>query len=149
VYEKILDRINLDGNDTLGIETVFYYVDSLAKCQSVLNKGFLLEYLTPLSSAIKKKLLTSGENLYRNVRKDRLDSLISSLMNGLLIRVTPYRERECLKNMLSLELASHLLSLNFLERRIDGAKFIQDLSKTLNTLGFNSQNTSNSAIRIA
>lgn len=124
VYQTILDKINLEGNDSLSIECMFYYIDSLSKCSIVFNKGFLNEYLPALLQAVKKKLFTSGEALYRNVRKERLDSLFTSLISTLLPRTMAFREREEVKHLIHLDIGVHLLSLNFLERRIDGAKFI-------------------------
>jgi len=44
----MLGRIGMEGNDNLTIECVFYYIDSLSKCCTVLNKGFLDEYLPKL-----------------------------------------------------------------------------------------------------
>lgn len=137
-FNSLLGRLNTEGNEGMSIECLFYYIDGLAKCSMVLNKGFLNEYLPLFLSAVKRKLFTSGEAIYRNIRKERLDGLLTSLISTLLPRVMAFREREEVKHLMNLDLGVHLLSLNFLERRIDGAKYIQELSRSLISLGFQS-----------
>ena len=93
-YTKILERLSIDGNDSLALETVFYYLDSFSKCSIHFNKGFLNEYLPALSVAVKKKILTSSEAIIKNIKKDRIDGIIQSLVGGLMNRLMSYRQRE-------------------------------------------------------
>jgi hypothetical protein len=51
-YRKIIDRISLVGNDSLGIETVFYYLDCLAKSTPMFNKQFIDTYVPQLEEAV-------------------------------------------------------------------------------------------------
>jgi hypothetical protein len=121
-FTRFIEKLGVQ--DGVSIETMCYTVEWMSKCAWIFNKGFLNEYLPILFKAIQAKLLASGDAAFRNIRKDRLDSLISAIINGLLPRIMAYRQRDQEKNLFTLEIACHLLSLNFLERRIDGAKFI-------------------------
>jgi len=48
----ILERLNLQENEALTLDTVFYYLDCMNKCISLFNKGFLNEYLPELLKAV-------------------------------------------------------------------------------------------------
>jgi hypothetical protein len=71
----ILERIQ-KNDDSLGLETVYYYLDQVSKCSPVLNKLFIDKFYPALYSSTKFKVLTSSEALLRNFKKDRLDMLV-------------------------------------------------------------------------
>lgn len=54
------------------------------------NKGFLDYYLPELITAVKKKLLNASEVSARNIKKDRIDGIVSSLVGGLMSRLMTY-----------------------------------------------------------
>ena len=118
------------------METVFYYIDCLSKCTMMLNKGFLDEYMPLLTSAVQKKLLTASEASLKNVKKDRIDGIIQGLVNGLMSRQMTYRQREQEKMALSLVVGAAFLAFNFLEKRIDGAKMIQEVCKNASVMTY-------------
>jgi hypothetical protein len=125
VYSRILERISTENNDSLSLETVFYYLDCLSKCSIHWNKGFLNEYLPKLVEGVKNKILSSSEAIIKVIKKDRIDGIVQCLTGSLMGRMMSYRQREELKNTLVLEIGCAFLSqYNFLERRIDGAKMI-------------------------
>ena len=48
----------------------------------------------------------------------------------------PYQMRENHKNMLTLDIGCYFLKLNFLEKRIDGAKMISEVCKSTTSMTF-------------
>ncbi len=77
-------------NEQLSLETVFYYVDSLSKSSILFNRSFINDYYPALYKAVKEKFLTASEALLRNLKRDRLDSLITTIFNGFMTRILPY-----------------------------------------------------------
>lgn len=51
-------------------------------------------------------------------------------------RLLPYQMRENQKNMLTLDIGCYFLTLNFLEKRIDGAKMISEVCKSTTVMTF-------------
>jgi hypothetical protein len=100
------------------------------------NKAFVNDYFPALFLAIKKKILSSSEASLRNFRKERVDTLIQYLFNIMMTRIMPYQVRENEKNMLSLDIGCFFLTLNFLEKRIDGAKLISEVCKSTTLMTF-------------
>jgi hypothetical protein len=100
------------------------------------NKAFVNDYFPALFLAIKKKILSSSEASLRNFRKERVDTLIQYLFNIMMTRIMPYQLRENEKNMLSLDIGCYFLTLNFLEKRIDGAKLISEVCKSTTLMTF-------------
>jgi|LauGreDrversion4_2_1035121.scaffolds.fasta_scaffold48368_2 hypothetical protein len=100
------------------------------------NKAFVNDYFPALFLAIKKKILSSSEASLRNFRKERVDTLIQYLFNIMMTRIMPYQVRENEKNMLSLDIGCYFLTLNFLEKRIDGAKLISEVCKSTTLMTF-------------
>lgn len=49
-----------------------------------------------------------------------------------------YKQRDFEKNTLTFEIGCSFLLFNFLEKRIDGAKMIQEVCKNLNLMAFTS-----------
>jgi len=100
------------------------------------NKAFVNDYFPALFLAIKKKILSSSEASLRNFRKERVDTLIQYLFNIMMTRIMPYQVRENEKNKLSLDIGCYFLTLNFLEKRIDGAKLISEVCKSTTLMTF-------------
>lgn len=133
-----MDKINRDNYDQLSLETVFYYLDSITNCYLVFNKAFVNEYFPALFLAIKKKILTSSEASLKNFKKERVDTLIQYLFNILMSRLLPYQIRENQKNVVTLDIGCYFLTLNFLEKRIDGAKMISEVCKCTTVMTYQS-----------
>lgn len=55
-----------------------------------------------------------------------------------MARLMAYKLREFEKNTLTFEIGCSFLTFNFLEKRIDGAKMIQEVCKNLNVMAFTS-----------
>jgi len=117
-------------------------VDCIASCSITLNRPFLHSYVKELYDGVKKRLLTSTEAQLRQIRKDRIDQLINLLINNLKVRFLNLKQREIEKQMLQLEIGSVFLKQNFMERRIDGAKLIQEVCKQVNMIIYQQQSDS-------
>jgi hypothetical protein len=118
----------------------------LTKSAPILNKAFLDAYLPPLYDSLRLKLLTSSESLLRPFKRERLDTLFQTLFGGLLSRLLPYHLRDLERNALMLDLGVHFLrSLNFLEKKIDGAKMIAEVAKNVNIMNYASSAMRNQA----
>jgi len=135
-YQKIVDRINMDNNEVLGLDTVFYYLDCLAKATWMFNKVFIAEYLPELAAAVKKKILNASEQALRTIKKDRIDGIINCLIGGLEIRTKSFIQREQDKNLFYCEIGCLFLRQNFLGIRIDGTKILQEVCKSANYASF-------------
>lgn len=93
-YERIIERISMENNDALGLDTVYYYLDCLAKCTCMFNKVFIADYLPKLEAAVRKKILCASEQSLRNIKKDRIDGIINCLIGGLQSRTKMFKQRE-------------------------------------------------------
>lgn len=58
-FKLLVDKINQRGDDTMGLETLFYYLDCLSNCHIMINKIFVNEYLEILAEAVKGKVLSA------------------------------------------------------------------------------------------
>lgn len=58
------------------------------------------------------------------------------MFNILLTRIMPYQLREQEKNIFTLDIGCYFLKLNFLEKRIDGAKMISEVCKASTQMTF-------------
>jgi hypothetical protein len=47
-FQRILERLNLDNHDDLGIETLFYYLESFSKVNTLFNKAFINDFFPAL-----------------------------------------------------------------------------------------------------
>jgi hypothetical protein len=58
------------------------------------------------------------------------------MFNILMTRLMPFQPREQEKNMFTLDIGCYFLKLNFLEKRIDGAKMISEVCKAATMMTF-------------
>jgi hypothetical protein len=132
----MLDQINKLNHDQLSHETVFYYLDSISNCYSIFNKVFVNDFFPAFYQAVCGKILSASEASLKNFRRDRIDSMIMYIFNILLTRIMPYQLREQEKHMFTLRIGCYFLQLNFLEKRIDGAKMIAEACKQTSQMSF-------------
>jgi hypothetical protein len=90
----------------------------------MINKTFLMEYLPKLNIAVRNKVLKATEMQLRNIRKDRIDGIVHNLIDVLFNRLVTFKQRDLDKNLFNLDIGCAFLKVNFLEKRIDGAKLI-------------------------
>ena len=74
----------------------------------------------------------------RNFKKDRLDMLVQTIFNGFMTRILAFQPRDLEKHSFMLDIGIQFLRLNFLEKRIDGAKMIAEVCKNANMMSFTS-----------
>lgn len=84
----------MENNDTLGLDTVYYYLDCFAKSTCIFNKVFISEYILMLEAAVRKKILGASEQALRNIKKDRIDGIINCLIGTLMSRIKTFKQRE-------------------------------------------------------
>ncbi|CDW89068.1 ubiquitin carboxyl-terminal hydrolase family protein [Stylonychia lemnae] len=135
-FQKILNKIEDDSNENLSLDLIQNYLECLVNCTGMFNKIFLDKFLPKLDAAVRKRLLNLSQAQIRNLKKDKIDSIISFTIGGLQSRMKTYKQREYEKSLLSLEVGCIFLEQSFLERRIDGAKMIQEVCKTANISTF-------------
>jgi hypothetical protein len=123
-FQLLLERISHQGEDSMGLDTLFYYLDCLANSSNMINKTFLMEYLPKLNIAVRNKVLNATEMQLRNIRKDRIDGIVHSLIDVLFNRLVTFKQRDLDKNLFNLDIGCVFLKVNFLEKKIDGAKLI-------------------------
>lgn len=100
------------------------------------NKIFIDKFYPQLFQAVRNKILNASEALLRNFKKDRIDMLVSSIFSGFFTRIMAYQPRDLARNSFMLDIGIQFLRLNFLEKRIDGAKMISEVSKNANLMTF-------------
>lgn len=66
------------------------------------------------------------------MKRERLEELAQTLWEKILARLYTNFETQVEKNILYLNIGVQLLRLNFMEKRIDGAKFVDSTCKQLN-----------------
>lgn len=74
------------------------------------------------------------------MKKDRIDGIISTLYGPLLGRIRSGLQRDQEKNMFILQLGVKFIEQDFLERRIDGMRYIQEICKIFNTQSMSAAN---------
>lgn len=87
----MIEKIGQETNESLGLETVYYYLDCLSKSTSMFNKVFITEYLPKLEEVVKRKILNASDLQLRNVKKDRIDGIVSCLIGTLQSRIKTYK----------------------------------------------------------
>jgi len=130
-YQKILDKLsNKNGSEQpISFELASCYLEQLSNCSILFHRSFVNQYFDPLIEAVRFKLLQASEAQLRTVRKERFDEILKSL-ETLLLRTKSNEEKKNEIAMLHLDLALIFLRQTFLERRIDGAKFLQEVCKS-------------------
>jgi len=85
-FEKILDVIK---DPETNIELVHYLVSCVEKCNGLFHKSFVDNYLPRLSSAVEQKLLNATGAQLRQVKKERIDEIVTMLWQEIMSRVVP------------------------------------------------------------
>ena len=80
---------------------------------------------------VKDKIINATNYQLKSVKKDRIEGIIEHLYDKILTRIYYSEERKVHKLQFMFDIGSTFIGLNFLEKRIDGAKFIQDVCKKL------------------
>ena len=136
-FESMIKKIS-QNDDNLGLETVFYYLDQISKCSPLFNKVFIDKFYPELYKSAREKILNASEVLLRNFKKDRIDLLVQTIFGGFMTRIMAFQPRDLERNSFLLDIGIQFLRLNFLEKRIDGAKMIAEVCKNASIMSFSS-----------
>lgn len=63
------------------------------------------------------------------MKRERVEELVTTLWEKIMARLYTNFDSQVQKNILNLEIGVLLLKLNFMEKRIEGAKFIDNICK--------------------
>jgi hypothetical protein len=91
-----------------------------------------------IRKAVEDKLMGATQIQLRQMKRDRIEELISTLWDKIMARLHSHFDATVQKNILNLQVGVLLLRMNFMEKRIDGAKFIDNVCKQLNLGSFKS-----------
>ena len=94
----------------------------------IYHKDFVAEYIPNFVTVCKKRLREAPEKSLRDVRREKIESIIKSIDN-MQRRLLPKDEREKETEILRLEVALMCLKSSFLERRIQGIRDLNQIIK--------------------
>ena len=134
-YDKMLERMN-DKENPIEFELLAHYMESIGKVYPMYHREFVSKFCVDVKNAVQNSILNAPEASIRNVRKERIESIVSRL-NDILKRAYTYDEREQEIEHLNLDIVLMCLKSNFLERRIQG---IKSLAETLKNLKYSKAN---------
>lgn len=100
------------------------------------HRDFAAKFIPDIKDAVQSAILNAPEASIRNVRKEKIEGIVSRL-NDLLKRVYTYEQRELEIEHLNLDIVLTCLKSNILERRIQG---IKSLAETLKNLKYSKTN---------
>ncbi|CAD8206268.1 unnamed protein product [Paramecium pentaurelia] len=124
LFQYILEQIQ--GKCT--IEFLHIYMQILNNIHEMLHKQFIINYVPALQIAVQNNILQSTDNNLRNFSAQKITDILQSLTN-LLKRVYPIQKRSEIIDRFDLDIAFKCFTSDFLERKIQGLKAIQELIK--------------------
>eukprot|EP00826_Nyctotherus_ovalis_P042060 TRINITY_DN4291_c0_g3_i1.p1 TRINITY_DN4291_c0_g3~~TRINITY_DN4291_c0_g3_i1.p1 ORF type:complete len:289 (+),score=59.31 TRINITY_DN4291_c0_g3_i1:1085-1951(+) len=110
------------------VELVYLYLDILGGVWKNLHRRFVVRYVPRLQKAVTDYFQFAPDIEIRKIQREYLDRTLKNLYN-LLKRVYPIKERHGVIERLSLSLATTMLKSNYLQRRIDGLKSLNEIIK--------------------
>lgn len=134
-FDKMLE-IMTDKDKPIDFDMLAHYMECLGKVYPMYHRDFIGKFAKEIQEAVQKAILNAPEASIRNVRKEKIESIVSRL-EDLLKRVYTYDERERQIAFLNMDITLMCMKSNFLERRIHG---IKSLAETLKTLKYSKAN---------
>lgn len=120
-FKKILELV---ADKDTSIDAVHFIIKSLGGLAENLHKSFVDKFVQALADALMSKFMNSTEAHLRNFRKEKVAEMIDTLFNRLMARLLPNFEVQVAKSKFSLKLGVLYMQQKFLQKRIEGAKFI-------------------------
>ena len=120
---------------------MFYYLEHISRSSLVLHKAFVLDFYEPLCDAVLDKVMNASEAQLKSTRKERFEDILKAI-DDLYHRTRDSDLRKETMNNINLQLAKKFLELDFLERRIDGVRLLQELCKTARIYSFGNSTVS-------
>ncbi|CAD8116913.1 unnamed protein product [Paramecium sonneborni] len=124
LFSYILDQIQ----NKCTIDFLHSYVVVIYNFQELLHRQFVQTYIPQLFDAVQNNILSSPDNNLRNFSSQKIIDILQALSN-LLKRVHPLQKRQEMIDRLDLDIAYKCFTSDFLERKIQGLKAIQELIK--------------------
>ena len=87
------------------------------------------DFYIKFSDTVQSKLLSATSSQLRLAKQVRIDEIIALVWNKLLLRLLSYFELQVIKNQITLKIGVLFMKQTFLEKRIDGAKMIDQVCK--------------------
>ncbi|CAD8206139.1 unnamed protein product [Paramecium octaurelia] len=132
LFQYILEQIQAKCT----IDFLHLYMQVLNNIYEMLHKQFVSNYVPALQVAVQNNILQSTDNNLRNFSAQKITDILQSLSN-LMKRVYPIQRRSEIIDRFDLDIAFKCFTSDFLERKIQGLKAIQELIKRTKDL-FNS-----------
>ena len=107
-----------------------HYMDCVGKVFPMYHRDFIKNFAANVKTAVENAILNAPEASIRNVRREKIDGIISKL-NDLLKRIYTYDQRDTEIEHLNLSIILMCLKSNFLERRIQGIKGLSEALKNI------------------
>jgi len=129
-FELVLSILNKEEGEagSVDLNLLGIIVASLSSPYQIYHKEFITELGPQFVDICVKRLRSAPEKSLRDVRRERIDSIIKSVDN-FQRRVCPKEDREKQTEVLRLEVALMCLKSSFLERRIQGIRDLNTIIK--------------------
>ncbi|CAD8179644.1 unnamed protein product [Paramecium octaurelia] len=124
LFHYILEQIQAKCT----IDFLHFYMQVLNNIHEMLNKSFVSSYVPTLEIAVQNNILQSPDNNLRNFSAQKITDILQSLAN-LLKRVYTLQRRQEIIDKFDFDIAFKCFTSDFLERKIQGLKAIQELIK--------------------
>ncbi len=111
------------------LEHVYYLLDMLSKAASLYHRSFVRQFWPRLRDAVQAKLLGATSQQLRQIKKERVDDLVVCLWDRLMGRLYGEADLQVQKQIFNLDIGILFMAQNFLEKRIDGAKYIDTVCR--------------------
>ncbi|CAD8119650.1 unnamed protein product [Paramecium sonneborni] len=110
------------------IDFLHVYMQILNNIHEMLHKQFVINYIPNLYIAVQNNILQSADNNLRNFTTQKITDVLYAL-NNLMKRIYPIQKRSEIIDRLDFDIAFKCFNSDFLERKIQGLKAIQELIK--------------------
>lgn len=130
-FEMIVDTLEngkVDDNGDLNIAVMSVLAQIISLPYPIYHKAFIAEYGQRIAAAIKMRLLSASDKSLRDVRKQQIDGIIKAI-DSISKRFLDKEERDKQSEIMKLELCNKCLGSEFLERRIQGIRELNDIIK--------------------
>ena len=128
-YDRLLEKMT-DKDNPVEFDLLAHYMDCLGKVYPMYHRDFINQFAVDVQNAVQSSILNAPEASIRNVRKEKIESIVSRL-EDILKRKYSYEEKEKQIALLTMDITLMCLKSNFLERRIHGIKSLADTLKSL------------------
>jgi len=128
-YDQMLEKMS-DTKEPISFELLSHYMECLGKVFPFYHRDFVAKFASDVKDAVHHAILNAPEASIRNVRKERIESIVTRL-NDLLKRIMSYSNRDQEIESLNMDIILMCLKSGFLERRIQGIKSLAETLKNL------------------